>query len=75
MDEEIEIQSEIIEWLVKGVQLLSAKIWVQTQICLLLWAAFISAGQRHIFIPKNINNEEIPNWSPLAWGNPKLLRH
>lgn len=68
MDEEIEIQSEIIEWLVKGMQLLSAKIWVQTQICLLLWAAFIPAGQRHIFTPKNTNNEEIPNWSPWLEG-------
>lgn len=44
MDEEMEVQSEIIKWLVKGMQLLSAKIWVQTQICLPLWAAFISAG-------------------------------
>ena len=29
MDEEMEVQSEIIKWLVKGMQLLSAKIWVQ----------------------------------------------
>lgn len=65
MDEEIEVQSEIIKWLVKGMQL---KFEFKNTFVHLSELPSYHQGKLCTFMPclRSTDTQEILNWSPLG---------